>query len=277
MSNRATHLDTEYKTELSPRQREVLELVAGGKTYGEIAEVLGITLDGVKWHMREVLTKLGVNSREEAADWWRRERSVPRRLARAARALVPLTGLRLVLVGGAVSAVAGIAVAGTVLAWWGGAGHDAAARVAAVDGGGSATGCPTTMARLGGGAVDYQNGEYITINIGAGGFVLPPGVARPACIVEDNLQLQLEMNGKPLDIEGNGVWFHVKGDFRAPAQRQLTPAMIDFKWLNWCGAPGTVQVVLKAEHYPVEDQQAPTPNCVDKSQPSRLIVLNTEP
>ncbi|MGH2610551.1 MAG: helix-turn-helix domain-containing protein, partial [Tepidiformaceae bacterium] len=57
--------------QLTPRQREVLALIARGRTNGEIAQQLGITLDGVKWHVREILSKLDVPSREEAAEVWR--------------------------------------------------------------------------------------------------------------------------------------------------------------------------------------------------------------
>jgi hypothetical protein len=45
----------------------------------EIADALGISLDGAKWHLREILSKLGVDSREEAAEYWRRRSNVPRR------------------------------------------------------------------------------------------------------------------------------------------------------------------------------------------------------
>ncbi len=68
---RPSHLETRYKFDLSPRQREVLELIERGRTNAEIAEELGITLDGAKYHVREILAKLGVDSREEAVAAWR--------------------------------------------------------------------------------------------------------------------------------------------------------------------------------------------------------------
>ena len=77
------HYRTRYKSELSPRQREVLELVAKGYTNGQIAEQLGLTLDGAKWHVSEILSKLDMDTREEAGRYWRAEHSLPRRLARA--------------------------------------------------------------------------------------------------------------------------------------------------------------------------------------------------
>ena len=78
MLERTRHYRTAGKDDLTPRQREVLQLVAEGKTNPEIAELLGITLDGAKFHIREILAKLDVESREEAAEWWRAQRGRPR-------------------------------------------------------------------------------------------------------------------------------------------------------------------------------------------------------
>jgi DNA-binding CsgD family transcriptional regulator len=65
---------------LTEREREVLALVRLGLTNEEIAARLGITLDGAKYHVSQILAKLGVASREEAAalpdqaplPWWAR-------------------------------------------------------------------------------------------------------------------------------------------------------------------------------------------------------------
>ena len=40
-----------------------------GLTNPQIAELMSITLDGAKYHVSEILSKLGVSSREEAARW----------------------------------------------------------------------------------------------------------------------------------------------------------------------------------------------------------------
>lgn len=56
---------TQHIERLTPRQREVLRLIERGHTNGEIAERLGISLQGVKWHVRELLGKLNAESREE--------------------------------------------------------------------------------------------------------------------------------------------------------------------------------------------------------------------
>jgi DNA-binding CsgD family transcriptional regulator len=68
---RPTHLKTEYRYELSARQREVMALLERGLTNAEIADRLGVTLDGAKYHVREILGKLGAESREEAVAIWR--------------------------------------------------------------------------------------------------------------------------------------------------------------------------------------------------------------
>ena len=59
---------------LTPRQWQVLELLREGLTNEQIAARLGISVDGVKFHVSEILGKLGVTSRNEAARWGRDER-----------------------------------------------------------------------------------------------------------------------------------------------------------------------------------------------------------
>ncbi len=68
------------------REREVLDLIARGHTNGEIAGELGISFATAKWHVSELITKLGVDSREDVAAYWKRERSARRRVARFAHA-----------------------------------------------------------------------------------------------------------------------------------------------------------------------------------------------
>lgn len=55
---------------LSPREREVHELIAQGLTNEEIATLLFISLSTTKVHVRHILEKLGVRSRVEAARAW---------------------------------------------------------------------------------------------------------------------------------------------------------------------------------------------------------------
>jgi len=53
--------------QLSPREMEVLNQVALGKTDKEIAHSLSLSLNTIKTHLRNILSKLQVSSRKEAA------------------------------------------------------------------------------------------------------------------------------------------------------------------------------------------------------------------
>ena len=66
----------------TPRQREVLDLLVRGNTNSEIAQRLGISLDGAKWHVSEIITRLGVDSRDEAAEYWRHHNGLRMRFSR---------------------------------------------------------------------------------------------------------------------------------------------------------------------------------------------------
>ena len=52
--------------ELSPRQREILALVAAGRTSKEIASQLQISESTVNWHLTKAFARLGASSRAEA-------------------------------------------------------------------------------------------------------------------------------------------------------------------------------------------------------------------
>ncbi len=111
--------DDAARVELTERQREVLRLIAAGKTNPEIGEALGISLDGAKWHVREIMAKLDVSTREEAGEWWLAHEGLRSRMARALRAIVPASlwlrvGLGVaVAVGGAAVVLGVIAVTGS--------------------------------------------------------------------------------------------------------------------------------------------------------------------
>ena len=53
--------------DLTPREREVWTLVAGGLTNPQIAERLGLSDNTVKFHVQHLFSKLGVKNRTEAA------------------------------------------------------------------------------------------------------------------------------------------------------------------------------------------------------------------
>ncbi|MGH2399949.1 MAG: response regulator, partial [bacterium] len=54
------------RTTLSPREREVLRLFAGGHSNKQIARSLGITERTVKFHVTSILNKLGAENRAQA-------------------------------------------------------------------------------------------------------------------------------------------------------------------------------------------------------------------
>lgn len=58
-----------YPDLLTPREWDVLLLLTEGRSNSEIADQLGISYNGVKYHVSHILAKLGVESREEAAAW----------------------------------------------------------------------------------------------------------------------------------------------------------------------------------------------------------------
>jgi DNA-binding NarL/FixJ family response regulator len=55
--------------QLTPREIEVLKLVAAGLSNAEVAEQLFLSLRTVHAHMRSIFHKLGVGSRSSATRW----------------------------------------------------------------------------------------------------------------------------------------------------------------------------------------------------------------
>jgi DNA-binding NarL/FixJ family response regulator len=60
--------------ELSPRQQQMWQAIAEGLSNAEIAERYGISLNTTKAHVRELLQRLGVRNRTEAATRFLRKR-----------------------------------------------------------------------------------------------------------------------------------------------------------------------------------------------------------
>ncbi|HYM27373.1 MAG TPA: LuxR C-terminal-related transcriptional regulator, partial [Steroidobacteraceae bacterium] len=98
--------------QLSARQRQILDSVAAGKSNGVIADEIGITLDGVKWHVSELLGETGFASRHELADWWRQRETSPR----AAPVWLPRRALSHPLAAGLARVVAVFAIAAAIAA-----------------------------------------------------------------------------------------------------------------------------------------------------------------
>jgi LuxR family transcriptional regulator, maltose regulon positive regulatory protein len=58
--------DKRYITTLTPREVCVLDLVAEGDSNNEIARKLCVSVDTVKFHLKSIYVKLGVNRRVHA-------------------------------------------------------------------------------------------------------------------------------------------------------------------------------------------------------------------
>jgi DNA-binding CsgD family transcriptional regulator len=97
---------------LSDRQCDVLGLMAENRTNYEIAQTLGLSLEGAKYHVSEILAKLGVESREEAIELWRTSNGFTAGVLRRMRGLWPL---------GALLGTAGVAAAVTAALYFGAA------------------------------------------------------------------------------------------------------------------------------------------------------------
>jgi DNA-binding NarL/FixJ family response regulator len=68
---RAVQESQEPGEELSAREREAIELVAGGLTNKEVAAKMGVSISTVKGYMVDIFRKAGVNNRTSAALWWK--------------------------------------------------------------------------------------------------------------------------------------------------------------------------------------------------------------
>lgn len=76
--DRQVPLNPEEKhPQLTEREKEVLVLVASGASNKETADKLSVSIHTVKTHMRNILDKLHLTSRQEAASFARREGLIP--------------------------------------------------------------------------------------------------------------------------------------------------------------------------------------------------------
>ena len=74
----------EEKVDLTRREREILALVAEGHSNRELARMLWVTEQTVKFHLSNIYRKLAVANRTEASRWAHRHGLVGRREAEAA-------------------------------------------------------------------------------------------------------------------------------------------------------------------------------------------------
>lgn len=59
---------------LSPRERELLEALGSGRTNAELARQLGVSVNTVKFHLRNLFDKIGVRNRAQAVQLWHESR-----------------------------------------------------------------------------------------------------------------------------------------------------------------------------------------------------------
>ena len=64
------------KNPLSEREIEILTALASGKSYRGVSEVLFISVDTVKYHIKSIYTKLRADSKQDAIDTARREKYI---------------------------------------------------------------------------------------------------------------------------------------------------------------------------------------------------------
>jgi DNA-binding NarL/FixJ family response regulator len=65
-------------TPLSPRQLQILTLIAQGQTYGQVAATIGIVERTVKYHMAEILDRLHLQNRAQVIAYAAQSGLVPR-------------------------------------------------------------------------------------------------------------------------------------------------------------------------------------------------------
>jgi two-component system nitrate/nitrite response regulator NarP len=59
---------------LSPRERELLAALGSGRTNAELARQLGVSVNTIKFHLRNLFDKIGVRNRAQAVQLWHENR-----------------------------------------------------------------------------------------------------------------------------------------------------------------------------------------------------------
>ena len=60
---------------LTPKEIEVIHLISMGHSYDKVASILGVTKNGVRFHIKNIYPKLNVNSRVDAVRKWNNQPS----------------------------------------------------------------------------------------------------------------------------------------------------------------------------------------------------------
>lgn len=71
---------TQPFTSLTPREHEIMKWVQEGKTNWEIATIFHVSLNTIKFHLKNIMYKLGVENRWSAVAQWQEMMRIPRDL-----------------------------------------------------------------------------------------------------------------------------------------------------------------------------------------------------
>lgn len=64
------HEESNTVEKLTPRQLDILKLLANGQTYENIASILNISINGVKFHLKAIYNKFEVDNRIQAIKYY---------------------------------------------------------------------------------------------------------------------------------------------------------------------------------------------------------------
>ncbi len=288
MSDRSTHYRRRSPDNLTPRQREVVDLMARGLTNGEIAARLGISLEGAKYHVTEILTRLEVSSREDAVRVWRGRSRWKLSRDRLARAFVIFSPLK--VGAGAAVVFAGVVGAMVLLPF---ASGDERSSIHAQQLPRCVLSAAEVRASVSGSV--HHDSTYIHV------YAVPDaGTHGDSCRVDDSVSVLLtDASGMPLPILGNGSEAGVHGAIRwwdgrfpsgtsAPSSADATGVVVvagaeaagaldvtrsdGLAWTNWCGDREDGSFFLEVRHgdeVSIRRSIAP-PLCSDPARQSRL-------
>jgi len=66
----SVHEESNTVEKLTPRQLDILKLLADGQTYESIASILNISMNGVKFHLKAIYSKFEVDNRIQAIKYY---------------------------------------------------------------------------------------------------------------------------------------------------------------------------------------------------------------
>lgn len=243
----------------TPRQVEVLDLLAKGRSNPQIAEELGVSLQGAKWHVREVMSKLGVDSRDGAADYWRQRNGLPARLQRSMRGIAAGLSLKWVAAAGAGIVVALGALAVIVALQNGGETEPVAPDETPTVQEGTPTAAPSPAATPtpgatgtpapGVAAIERASGQWETLTFARGErIVLPNGIA----FMDTETGEVMGYRAYPPDVQAFSAYIPSPGGRLVAAQSQELSTILNRETgEEWQWPPYQLFVVLLGDDFVV--------------------------